>query len=326
MKRRTALTTLALGALGGTSLARAQIFGSSERTIRIVVGFPAGGSTDAIARIVAPHLEKPLNARIVVENKPGAGARIANTHVKSAAPDGNTLLLTSSSLMAVYPFIFKHLAYDPMRDFVPVTPVVDMEFGYASSIAAAPEVRTLQDYVAWVKAHPDQGHYGAVGSGSIPHFLGYLLGRAAGLELINVPFNGAAPHLQALNGGQVPFGIDVTAGIVPHIGGGRLRLLATSGPERSIANVPTAREAGFPDLTVTDYTGLFYPANTDMALVEQVHEAVQVALQQPAVQESFRELTFKPGGEDPAQFARRMQDDLSRWRKVVADSGFQSLD
>lgn len=178
------------------------MLGKSERTIRIVVGFPPGGSTDAIARIVSVHLEKPLNARVIVDNRPGAGARIANTYVKSAKPDGNTLLLTSSSLMAVYPHIFNKLGYDALRDFVPVTPVVNMEFGYAASTAGAPGVRTLREYVQWVKSNPSNGNYGAVGSGSIPHFLGFLLGRAGGVQLNHVPFNGAAPHLQALNGGR----------------------------------------------------------------------------------------------------------------------------
>lgn len=326
MKRRNVLTTLALGAVASTQVARAQILGASERTVRIIVGFPPGGSTDAIARIVAPHLEKPLNAKVLVENKPGAGARIANTYVKSAKPDGNTLLLTSSSLMAVYPHIFNKLGYDPLRDFVPVTPIVNMEFGYVASTAAAPGVQTLREYVQWVKSNPGNGNYGAVGPGSIPHFLGFILARSAGIQLNYVPFNGAAPHLQALNGGQIPFGVDVVAGIVPHLASGRVRLLATSGAERSVPGVPTAAEAGFGELATEDYTGFFYPAETPAEFVQQVHSAVKIALQQPSVQESFRQLTFKPGGADPAQFTQRVKSDFQKWRKVVEDSGFKSLD
>ncbi|MGO4153097.1 tripartite tricarboxylate transporter substrate-binding protein [Cupriavidus sp. YAF13] len=326
MKRRQVLTTLGIGAISGSRLVRAQAFGASDRTVRIILGFPAGGATDAIARIVAPHLEKPLNAKVIVENKPGAGARIANTYVKAAKPDGNTLLLTSSSLMAVYPHAYKNLGYDPLRDFVPVTSVVNMEFGYIASTAAAPKVTTLREYVQWVKANPLNGNYGAVGTGSIPHFLGFLLARAGGIQLNHVPFNGGAPHLQALNGGQIPFGIDVLAGIVPHLSTGRLRLLATSGTERSVPGVPTASEAGFPDLATEDYTGLFYPAATPNKFVQQVQGAVKSALQQPSVQESFRLLTFKPSGADSAQFTQRVNSDFYRWRKVVADSGFKPLD
>ena len=184
MKRRQVLTTFALGALGASQVARAQVTSSPDRIVRIIVGFPPGGSTDTIARTVAPHMEKTLKATIVVENKPGAGARLANTYVKSAKPDGNTLLLTSSSLMGVYPHVFKNLGYDPLRDYVPVASVVNMEFGFVASAAAAPGIKSLREYVQWVKANPRNGNYGGVGVGSIPHFLGAMLARSG-----NVPLN-----------------------------------------------------------------------------------------------------------------------------------------
>lgn len=325
MKRRNVLTALALGAAGSAQVVRAQIFGGAGRTIRIIVGFPPGGSTDAVARTMAPHLAKALSATVVVENKPGAGARIANNYVKDARPDGNTLLLTSSSLMAVYPYVFKNLGYDPLQDFVPVTSIVDMDFGYVASTAAAPGVTTLREYVQWVKSNPGNSNYGAVGPGSIPHFLGSVLARLGGVQLNYIPFNGAAPHLQALNGGQIPFGIDVVAGIVPHLKSGRLKLLATSGPERSVQGVPTAVEAGFAELTTEDYTGFFYPAETPAEFVHQVQAAVKVALQQASVQETFRQLGFKPSGADSTQFTQRVHSDYHRWRKVVEDSGFKPL-
>ncbi|VTU23059.1 Argininosuccinate lyase [Variovorax sp. PBS-H4] len=317
---------LALGAGSSVQVARGQIFGTSPRTIRIIQGFPAGGTGDAVVRLIAPHLEKSLNARIVVEYKPGAGGRIANAYAKAAKPDGNTLVLCTSSLMAVYPFVFNNLPYDPLRDFVPVTSIVDLEFGYVASTVAAPGVKTLADYVQWVTSDPDNGNYGSPASGSIPHFLGAVLARSAGIQLNHVSFNGSAPHLQALNGGQVPFGVEILAGIVPHLASGRVRLLATSGAQRSVQGVPTAGEAGFPDLTTEDYAGFFYPAGTPQEFVHQVHAAVKVALQQPSVRDGFRQLTFKPAGADPAQFSQRVKADFVKWRKVVEDSGFKSLD
>lgn len=326
MKRRHVLSSLAIGALGASREARAQLFGNSDRTVRIVVGFPPGGSTDAIARIIAPHMERALKATVVVENKPGAGARLANILVKGAKPDGNTLLLTSCSLMGIYPHVFKNLQYDPLKDFVPVTSVVDMEIGYVASTAAAPNVKTLQDYVQWVKADPANGNYGSVGTGSILHFLGFLLARSGGVRLNQIPFNGGAPQMQALNGGQIPFGIDILGGIVPHLGSGRVRLLATSGAERSVQGVPTAREAGFDELSVEDYNGLFYPAGTPPELVQQIQSAVKGALQEPSVQENLRRLTFKPSGVETAQFAQRVRSDLQKWRKVVEDSGFKQIE
>jgi tripartite-type tricarboxylate transporter receptor subunit TctC len=326
MKRRQVLTTMAIGALGAAQVARAQGIGSADRTIRVVVGFPPGGSTDTIARTVVPHMEKVMKATIIVDNKPGAGARLANTYVKSAKPDGNTLLLTSSSLMGVYPHVFKNLGYDPVRDYVPVVSVVNMEFGFVASAAAAPGIKTIREYVQWVKANPRNGNYGGVGVGSIPHFLGAMLARSGNVPLNYVPFNGGAPHLQALNGGQLPFGIDVTSGIVPHLSAGRVKLLATSGAERSLPDVPTIAEAGFRELTTEDYTGFFYPADTPAEFVHQVEGAVKVALQQPAVQESFRQLAFKPSGTGSVQLTQRVKADLERWRKVIEDTGFKPLD
>ncbi len=326
MKRRNVVSALILGAASCAQVVRAQASRGAGRTVRIVVGFPPGGSTDAIARIIAPYLAKSMDATFIVENRPGAGARIANTIVKGAKPDGNTLLLTSSSLMAVYPYVFKNLGYDPLRDFVPVTSVVDMDFGFVASTAAAPGVTTLREYVQWVKSKPGNDNYGAVGPGSIPHFLGDVLARAGQVQLNYIPFNGASPHLQALNGGQIPFGVDVVAGIVPHLESGRVKLLATSGTERSVQGVPTAVEAGFGELTTEDYTGFFYPVGTPAAFVQQVQAAVQAALQQPSAQESFRKLGFKPSGADSAQFTQRVQSDYQRWGKIVATSGFKPLD
>ena len=326
MKRRQVLHTIAMGALGAAQVAHAQLSSASGRTVRIVIGFPPGGSTDVIARTLSPHLEKALKATVIVDNKPGAGARLANTYVKSARPDGNTLLLTSSTLMCVYPHVFKNLGYDPLRDFVPVASVVNMEFGFVASTSAAPGIQSLREYVQWVKADPRNGNYGGVGVGSIPHFMGAMLGREAGVAMNYVPFLGGAPHLQALNGGQIPFGVDVTSGLVPHLASGRIRLLATSGAERSLPEVPTIAEAGFGALTLEDYNAFFYPAGTPLEFVQQVEAAVKTALQQPGVQETFRQLAFKPGNAGASQLAARMKPDLERWRKVIEDTGFKPLD
>lgn len=326
MKRRHVIQTLAVGALGATEVARAQLFGSSSRTIRIVIGFPPGGVTDSLARIVAPHLERELKATVVVENKPGAGGRIANMTVKGAKPDGTTLLLASSSLMAVYPHVFKNLQYDPLKDFVPVTSVVNMEAAYVASTSAAPNVTTLKDYVQWVKENPANGNYGTVGTGSILHFLGFILARSGGVKLTQIPFNGGAPQMQALNGGQIPFAIDILGGVVPHLESGRVRLLATSGTERSVQGVPTAREAGFDELTFEDYNGFFYPAGTPSQFVQELQAAVKKSLQQESLKESLSKLTLKPSGAETSQFAQRVQSDLEKWRKVVEESGFKQLD
>lgn len=320
------LMALALGAGSSVPAARGQIFSATPRIIRIIQGFPAGGTGDAVVRIITPHLEESLGARIVVEYKPGAGGRIANAFVKAAKPDGNTLVLCTSSLMAVYPFVFNKLPYDPLQDFMPVTSIVDLEFGYVVSTTAAPGVKTLADYVQWVKSSPRNSNCGSPASGSIPHFLSSILARSTGIQLNHVSFNGSAPHLQALNGGQVPFGVEILAGIVPHLSSGRIRLLATSGTQRSMQGVPTAGEAGVPDLTTEDYAGFFYPAHTPSDRVQQLQAAVKDALRQPAVQEQFRQLTFRPSGAETAQFAQRVRTDYDKWRQVVANSGFRPLD
>lgn len=236
MIRRDILSLMALAAAPTLTAAQST---SPDRVVRIISGFAAGSPIDAAARLFAPMLEKHVNARVIVDYKVGAGGRIGNTSVKQAKPDGTTIAIASSSLMAIYPHIFKKLAYDPLRDFVPITSVVDWEYGITVSTRVPESVRTLADYVEWLRKNPDEGHYGVAAAGSIPHFLGTTLSQLTKLRLVPVPYPGSAPHMQALNSAQVPMGIDPLSGIIPHLGSGRIRLLATSGNERSVPDVPT---------------------------------------------------------------------------------------
>jgi tripartite-type tricarboxylate transporter receptor subunit TctC len=186
-------------------------------------------------------------------------------------------------------------------------------------------VKTVEDLVRWLEANPEQGSYGTAGAGSVPHFLGVEFARVAGVELVHVPYKGDAPALQDLLGGQIPMVIGTLGSALPYVQDGKLRALATSGPERTplLPEVPTVREAGYAALELKDWFGLFVPASTPGGLVDQLYATVRDALQTEAVQDGFARLAFEPGGEPPAAFAARVRADYERWGPIVQASGFK---
>lgn len=295
---------------------------------QILVGYPPGGATDTMARFLAEALQGSYAPAIIVDNKPGAGGQIAAGILKRSEGDGSTMLLTPSPAIAISPYLYPKLSYDPLRDFTAVTTVSTFPHLLSVGPAVPAEVKTVADLVAWIKANPEQGSYGTAGAGSVPHFLGVELARVAGVELTHVPYKGDAPALQDLLGGQIPMVLGTLGSALPHVQAGRLRALATSGLERTplLPDVPTAREAGYAALEMTDWFGLFVPASMPAELVDRLYAAVRDALQTKEVQEGFAKLAFAPGGEPPTEFAQRVRADHERWGPIVEASGFKPED
>lgn len=294
-----------------------------EKVVRIVSGFPAGSSLDSVARMVAQPLEESLAARIIIEYKTGAGGRIANAFVKSAKPDGATMVMCSSSLMAIYPHVFRKLAYHPLNDFIPIAPVCNFEYCFVASALVPAQVRTVKDYLSWAKLDPMNGTYGSAAAGSMPHFIGALLSQSSGVALTHIPYNGDAPHMQALNGAQIPFGVVSLPAVVPHLSSGRVRVLATGGPQRTLDGVPTIGEAGFNEATALDYFGLFFPSSTPAPMVSQVRASLETIMKNPKLTDGLRKLTLTPSTAPAAEFPTRVQSEYERWRGVVQKTGFQ---
>jgi tripartite-type tricarboxylate transporter receptor subunit TctC len=316
--RRLAFAVLAAIQLAGPS--HAQI---GAQPIRIIFPFAAGGSGDAAARLIASGMETALGRPVIVENRTGADGRIGVRAVKEAAPDGNTLLLTPIAPMSIYQHVYTKLDYDPIADFAPVSEIGTFDFGVA--VGPQTDAKTMKDLVAWAKAHPTEANFAIPAAGTLPHFLGIILGRAAGIDLRPVPYRGSAAGLTDLIAGHIPIEITTTADLVQMQKDGRIRVLATSGKERSpfLPNVPTLREAGF-DLAATGWYGLFAPAKTPSDLIERYNKAIVDAVRSPEFKDRMLAFGLQPTGTSAAAFAAIVKDDSMMWQPAIQASGFKA--
>ncbi len=298
---------------------------AQQGTITVVVGFPAGATSDILSRIVAEEMREKLGQPVIVENKAGAGGRIGNEAVKAARPDGTTLLMTPVATMSIYPHSFGDLRYDPFKDFRPIAHLSDFQLGLG--VSAQVPAKTLKDYVALVKKDPKKyGNYASAAAGSIPHFLGVLFARTAGIEMTHVPYKGTAPVLQALASGEISAASTVNADINRLVQGGKARLLAVAGAKRDPAfpDVPTFKEAGYdmPAATPSWYA-LFATAGTPDAAAERLSKAAIAAIKDPAVNKRLTDMGLQPTGHGAAELARIMRADYDNWGPVIKASGFK---
>jgi tripartite-type tricarboxylate transporter receptor subunit TctC len=298
--------------------ARAQIGGEP---VRIIFPFAAGGSGDALARIIAEHLRPALGQPVIVEDRPGAQGRIGVQAVKAAAPDGKTLLLTPVAPMSVYAHVYKTLAYDPVADFEPIAQVATFDFG----LAVGPQVpaKTLAELVTWLKANPTQGSYGTPAAGTLPHFFAVQFARAAGLDLRHVGYRGSAAAVTDLIGGQIPMLVTTTSDLVQQHTAGSIRVLATSGKARSpfLPDLPTFREAGYA-IEGTGWYGMYAPAKTPADVVARLNAGVVAAVQVPATKERLMAMGLVPTGTTAAELTAIQKADSDLWAPAVKASGF----
>ena len=313
----------ASSALGLPAAARAQ-----GPPPRLLVGFPAGGTLDAVARLLAAAWRSRFAAPPIVEQRVGAGGRIAVVALKEAAPDGLTLLLSPASIFTIYPHVYRRLPYDPAVDVLPVGSVCDYVCGLGVGPLVPATVKTLADFVAWVQANPRLGAYGSPAAGAMPHFLGTQFARAAGIELTHVPYRGAVPGLQELMGGQIASGLFTVGDFLPHLAGGRLRLLAVADDRRSryAPTIPTFAEQGYPALSGVESFGLFLPARAPTGAAAQLFELTRAALSDPAVIGGLARLGYEPAAREPVAYARQLAAERERWAPVVRASGFVADD
>ena len=297
---------------------------SQDKTVKIVLGFPAGATSDLLSRLVADHMRQTLGQPVIVENKPGAGGQVANEGVKAAPADGTTLLMTPVATMSIYPHSYgAQLRYDPFKDFEPVAHLSD--FQLSLGVSAKVPANTLAEFVALVKKDPKTyGFYASAAPGSIPHFLGVMFARAAGIELTHVPYKGTAPVLQALAAGEIVAATTLSADIGTLVKGGRARLLAVAGAKRDPAfpDVPTFKESGY-DMVGTGWYGFFVPAGTPPAAIDRLAKAAIAAVRDPAVNKRMADMGLEPTGLGPAELARIMKADYESWGPVIKASGFK---
>jgi tripartite-type tricarboxylate transporter receptor subunit TctC len=298
-----------------------------KRPVRVIVGFPAGGGTDVIARILADRLRGPYAATVLVENKPGAAARLAVEYVKNADPDGSVMLFTPDFPITVYPHSFRSLNYDPLQDFIAVSPAARSMLTYNIGPAVPDNVKTLSDFVAWCKANPGKASYGTTAAGGTPHFVGVMLANEAGVPMTPVHYRGGAPALQDLLGGHVAASVNPISEILPSARSGTLRVLAVSGARRSsfLPEVPTMTEAGY-NVVVESWLGVFVPAKTPADIVAALSAAIADAVKSPQMAESLAKIGNLPAFQTPAEFAAVVKADVARWAPIVKASGFVAED
>ncbi len=320
IQRRTLLTSAATLAGALHTHAAAQPAGTTV----IWSGFPAGGLGDQVTRPLLERLRGKWPQNLVLDSKPGAGARIAVDFVKRAPFDGNTLLQTPSSPMTLYPHIYKKLSYDPVADFVAVTPLVEYCFSFTAGPGLPADVKTLADYLRWAKANPALANYGIPAAGSALHFAGMQLARASGTDMKSIPYRGGGPLLQDVLGGQVPVSFNVISEVAPHVRSGKLRSLAVTSAQRwpSLPEVPTFAEQGFGDLVFVEWLGWFAPARTPADGVQRLNAAVREAMQGPEMTEVIQRIGLRQRLATPAEFAAMVKRDLEHWGPVVKATGF----
>jgi tripartite-type tricarboxylate transporter receptor subunit TctC len=294
-----------------------------DKTVRILVGFPAGGSGDIAARLLGQNMSIELKQPVVVENKPGAGGRIAAEALKNATPDGSTIMLAPIVVPVLAPLVFNKLPYNPAIDFMPVGPVANFQFGL--SVSATHPAKNVKELMAWFKANPNQANFGSPAPGSLPHFFGVMMATNSGLDLVHVPFNGGAPLMTAIVGNQVTSGIDTVVDQMEMYRGGKTRILATSGATRSpmLQDIPTFAEAGLKGVEGTGWFAVYAPAKTAPETIQQLNAALNKALKTPELREKFGKMGFEPTGGTPADLTAMMKRDTERWAPVVKASGFK---
>ena len=320
--RRQLLHALGAGALLATTGggARAQ----KSDTARIITGFPAGGSADVLCRRVAERLQQGYARSVYVENKTGGAAQIAITYVKGAAPDGATMLLTPMSMLGVYPHIYKKLPYDPVADLVPVSTVANVDFGIGVGPSVPASVRSVPEYLAWCKSNPGASNFASPAAGSVPHFIGVLLGRSAGVTLTHVPYRGSQPAIQDMIGGQIPAVSAPVGEFIQHVASGRVRLLGTSGAKRSrfAPAVQTYTEQGFQNMAFTEWYGMYLPAGAKPESVQRLNAAFVAALATPEAIDGLDRMSLEATSSSPSALAGLLKSDNERWGPLVSSIGF----
>ena len=290
-----------------------------NKPIRLIVGFPPGGSTDITARLVGQKLSASLGQPLVIDNKPGAGSNLGAEIAAKAAPDGYTLLMCTIANSINYS-LYKDLYYDLIKDFAPVTQTTSM----LSFLVIHPSlpVRSVKELIALAKSKPGELNYASSGVGNSPHLAGEMFKMMAGVDMVHIPYKGTGPELNDLLAGTVKIAFETTPAVLTHVKDGKLLALAVNSAKRTplLPNVPTMSEAGVPGFEMTSWNGLAFPAGTPKEIITRVYQETLKAIQIPEVREKLSSLGADPVGSTPEQFAAFIQAETKKWAKVIKDA------
>jgi tripartite-type tricarboxylate transporter receptor subunit TctC len=319
-----------VAALGGLALAplaplaNAQAF-TPGQPIKVLIGVPAGGTQDVLTRAIAEQVRDTLGP-LIVDNRSGAAGRIAVEAVKTAAPDGRTLLLGTASMMTMFPSAYRQLSYDPIKDFVPI--INAARFELALVVHKDVPANTLAEFIAWAKVQGDKLSFASYGAGTPSHFLGEMLNRAAGLKMVHVPYRGSTPARQDVMGGSVPVYFDTIGGAQQLLPSGRVKVLATSGDKRSplMPNLPCFVESGYKDVVATAWFAYYAPLKTPQPIVDKLRAEFTRAINSREVRQQLLQNGMYPVGDNSDALLKTMREDTARWAGIMKAVNFQAND
>jgi tripartite-type tricarboxylate transporter receptor subunit TctC len=319
--RRLALAALGAGTL--TALAPGLVH-AQGKMLRILVGYPPGGAVDVVAREVAEGL-RAEGYNPIVENRTGAAGRLATEQMLQAPADGGTVVLMPGGNLTIFPHVYPKLGYKP-QDLAPISTVCSFSFGLAAGPGSP--AKTLKEFIAWAKANPGKASYGTPGGGTAMHFMGVMLARQAGVELTHVPYRGGAQAMVDVLGGNLPALATTLPNLVTPHKQGKVRILAFSGekPLSALPGVPTFKEAGYPELVITETFGVFASAKTAAAVQTELHKAINAAASQPRVVAALEKLEFEPLVTSQTAYAARLKAELDRWGPIIKATGYKAED
>ena len=293
-------------------------------TTRILTGFAAGGTVDTLARRVAAHMNGSYAKAVVVDSRTGAGGQIAIGALKISPADGSVLLVTPMSMLGIYPHTYKKLPYDPVADLAPVSLGVVFDMGFAVGPQVPATVNTVPEFLEWCKAHPTNANFGSPAPGSVPLFVGELIGRAGKVDLRHVGFRGSQPAILDMMGGQIAAVSAPVGEFLPHLSGGKVRLLATSGATRNkfVPGTSTLVEQGFKDLVFGEWFAFYLPGKAAPDVVQRANTAVRAALTDKDVVSSLNAMGLEAQSSSPAELAAMLKADTDKWGPIVKAIGF----
>jgi tripartite-type tricarboxylate transporter receptor subunit TctC len=317
LNRRAILVALGALLFGGT--ATAQDYPS--RPVKIVVPFPAGGSNDIIARILAQKLNERTGQPFLIENRGGAGGNIGSDAVATSEADGYTLLLTAPPPLTINAALYKNLPYDPAKAFAPISLVASVPIVLA--VHPSVEANNVGELIALAKAKPGTLNFGSSGNGSTNHLAGELLKSMTGINIVHLPYRGAAPAMNDLIAGHIPMMFDNIPAVLPQVQGKAIKAIAVAGAKRATAlpDVPTVAESGVPGFEASAWFGLVAPAKTPAPVLAKLASEVEAILKMPDVQKRFTELGAEPGSISGAAFGRFLAEETTKWTKIIQSSG-----
>lgn len=316
-------SALALGgaALGGIAGARADT-ALPDKTLKILVGFPAGGGTDVMARFIAEALKQRTGRNVIIDNKAGASGTIAVAELKNGLADGTTIAYVPSATI-VQKLTMASVPFDPFTDIQPITLAGTVQTAFCVSPTIG--VSTLKEYIEWLKGNPTRASFGTTAMGSFTHFFGVMAGREIGIPLEPVPYRGAAPLVADLQGGHIAAGCGGITDFLEHHRSGKVKVIFTSGikPTTSAPEIPTATQLGYPALNILGWYLFFAPAKMPAPLVEAWGNELRAVLKLPEVEKKMVELGLDVETSTPAQFTQRMTADLARWKTIIDSIGYK---